>query len=298
MRCIGCGEEMHVVQAVADHTMMVPGYEHQTLACPGCEVVERRLVFARPIGPLAIEPMRLPPGAPASTTAQRQNERIDVSRTWTRAIERLRSQQSALKERAAAARTSKTVRRFFQAWDGFMPRRRGGLADRSPPRLPSDLLREWASGSPQKARQHEGSERVSDSGAAKAAPANPPTSAQKPTQSRPTKVASGNKEAQPGAAPTGALARVVAKLRSRQATINAGGVVKEHSLEGQPFDQLWENLGPSARRPTPAAKPPTPRPRPLARLRSLVPIEARPGEPSSPWARAVAMLQGRQDRSL
>src|ERR1700680_4456981 len=99
MRCIGCGEEMRLVQAVADHTMMVPGYEHQTLECPGCHEVERRLVFARPIGRLPGEPMRLPSGTPASTTAPKQHDRMDAPKTWSRALERLRSQQSALMER-------------------------------------------------------------------------------------------------------------------------------------------------------------------------------------------------------
>ena len=52
MRCIGCGGEMRLVKAVADCTMMVSGYEHQTLECEGCHAVERRMVFGRTIGPL------------------------------------------------------------------------------------------------------------------------------------------------------------------------------------------------------------------------------------------------------
>ena len=56
MRCIGCGEEMRLVQAVADHTMMVPGYEHHTLECLGCHEVERRLVFTKAVAPTPIDP--------------------------------------------------------------------------------------------------------------------------------------------------------------------------------------------------------------------------------------------------
>jgi hypothetical protein len=263
MRCIGCGEEMRLLQAVADQTMMVPGYEHQTLECPGCHGVERRLVFARPIGPLTLEPMRLSSSPPAPTAAPKQSEGIDVSRTWARAVERLRSQQSALKERAEGARISETVRQFYQTWDGLTPRRRG-----APPAKPAKPAR----------------------------PARPAKSTDEPVQSSRPKLASGKDRAQNGAAPVSALARVVAKLRSHQASISARMVHKE--LEGQPFDQLWETLGASPRQPTPPGKAPTPRPRPLAKSRSLVPIEARPEQASSAWARAVAMLQGRQDRGL
>lgn len=45
MRCILCGAEMRLVQAARDETMMVPGYEDQTLECPECNEIERRRVF-------------------------------------------------------------------------------------------------------------------------------------------------------------------------------------------------------------------------------------------------------------
>jgi hypothetical protein len=254
MRCIGCGEEMRLARAVPDHTMMVAGYEHQTLECPACNAVERRLVFARPIGPLAVEPMGLPTDAPSTTAAPEQSERSDLPRTWTRALERLRSQQSSLKERAAAAAsTAEAVRQFYEGWDGFMPRRRATPSGKKPP-----------------------------------------TPADKPSRSRSTQPVPGKKDdVQDGAAPASALARVVAKLRSHQAAIKARNATKEHPLGGQPFDQLWENLGPSHGRPTTPDKLLSPRPRPLTTSRSLVPT-APPGEASSAWARAVAMLQGRQ----
>jgi hypothetical protein len=47
MRCMVCGAEMRVMQVVPDDTMMVPGYEHHTLQCTGCNDVEQRLVFSR-----------------------------------------------------------------------------------------------------------------------------------------------------------------------------------------------------------------------------------------------------------
>lgn len=46
MRCISCGAEMDVVRVDRDDTMMVPGYERQTLQCSTCKEVEQRLVFS------------------------------------------------------------------------------------------------------------------------------------------------------------------------------------------------------------------------------------------------------------
>jgi hypothetical protein len=44
-RCFACGEEMALVEAVPDDTMMVAGYEQQILQCAGCGESERRLIF-------------------------------------------------------------------------------------------------------------------------------------------------------------------------------------------------------------------------------------------------------------
>ena len=43
MRCMACGAEMRLMSAVPDETLMVPGYEHHTLQCMGCNDIERRL---------------------------------------------------------------------------------------------------------------------------------------------------------------------------------------------------------------------------------------------------------------
>jgi hypothetical protein len=227
-------------------------------------------VFTRPVDPVPVEPMPLSLEASASATAPEQNERADAPSpdtpstgapsTWERALDRLRSQQSFLKERAEGTKTSETKSRLHQTW-GFMPPRD------APP------------------------------------PAKPQKPAQEPAQSSPTTIASGKDETRHGAAPTGALARVAAKLRSHQATMSAR-MAEEHSPEGQPFDRVWENTSPSPRRPTPSGKPSAPRPTPLPRSRSLVLITPRPAQapstqaPStqapSTWARALAMLQARQ----
>jgi hypothetical protein len=47
MRCMYCGTEMTLISAVADETMMVSGYQHQTYMCPSCADVEKRFVFRK-----------------------------------------------------------------------------------------------------------------------------------------------------------------------------------------------------------------------------------------------------------
>ena len=205
MRCIGCGHEMHLVKAVADCTMMVPGYEHQTLECPGCRTVERRMVFGRTIGPLTVEPMRLSSDALACAADPKQNDRVGPSKTysektysekthsektWARALDRLRSTQSALKERAAAAMAAKTIHELYRTWDGLMPGRRTEVEDRSSAGTPS--------GSRQKPRGT--SERAVASEAPKPAATRLAT-AQRPTVSHRPTAASMSGKVEPGARP-------------------------------------------------------------------------------------------------
>src|SRR6516165_4300902 len=47
MRCLACGEEMVLIRAVADTTILVPGYEHQDWQCSICLDIEHRFVFTR-----------------------------------------------------------------------------------------------------------------------------------------------------------------------------------------------------------------------------------------------------------
>jgi hypothetical protein len=58
MRCMVCGEEMQLVEAVAEPAM-ASGFEHHVLRCPACNDEERRLAFVqRPEQvPLAAEPI-------------------------------------------------------------------------------------------------------------------------------------------------------------------------------------------------------------------------------------------------
>jgi len=58
MRCMACGEEMRLIQAVADDSMAAPGFEQHLYRCPGCNDTEQRLAFVHPDDPA---PRRLAP---------------------------------------------------------------------------------------------------------------------------------------------------------------------------------------------------------------------------------------------
>ncbi len=81
MRCIGCGAEMRLMQVVQDNTMMVPGYEHRTWQCSGCNEIERRLVFTREKTPIE----NVPPA-----TAETPTDSAAVPSAWARAVAKLR----------------------------------------------------------------------------------------------------------------------------------------------------------------------------------------------------------------
>jgi hypothetical protein len=68
MRCMACGAEMVLMNAVRDDTMAVAGFEHHTLQCPSCNDIERRLVFNPESAAKAAEPAQVdvaPPVSPA-----------------------------------------------------------------------------------------------------------------------------------------------------------------------------------------------------------------------------------------
>src|SRR5438046_1751628 len=70
MRCIACGGEMILMNAVPDDTMEVPSFEHHTFTCSECQDTERRLVFTKHSHEGDTEPTPVqaaPPIAPAST---------------------------------------------------------------------------------------------------------------------------------------------------------------------------------------------------------------------------------------
>jgi hypothetical protein len=82
MRCVACGAEMHLIEAVPDGTMMVPGYEQHVFECSGCHDRVRRIVFIpRAIGPLTSDRKQLPPAGLKS-----QNKGVMGKGGWVRAV--------------------------------------------------------------------------------------------------------------------------------------------------------------------------------------------------------------------
>jgi len=70
MRCMACGGEMTLTNAVQDDTMAVPGFEYHTFTCSECQDTERRLVFTKHSRESDTEPAPVeatPTIAPAST---------------------------------------------------------------------------------------------------------------------------------------------------------------------------------------------------------------------------------------
>jgi hypothetical protein len=89
MRCIACGAEMHVVRVERDDTMMVPGYERQTLQCRSCNEVERRLVFSGESGLRPAEAVPAP-SLVASLLAEADKDLDESEALLRRAIEMVR----------------------------------------------------------------------------------------------------------------------------------------------------------------------------------------------------------------
>jgi hypothetical protein len=118
MRCAACGAEMRLMQViVGDPLRWAPSIERQIFKCPTCPHVAKRLVFgALPISANVAtthpdEPaikVRAQPSAEPRLTATlngRQPAEIAAAArnsTWSRAVEKLRRRQAALKEAAAA----------------------------------------------------------------------------------------------------------------------------------------------------------------------------------------------------
>jgi hypothetical protein len=63
MRCIKCSAEMQLASVMPEPNRLVAGFERHLLRCPGCGRLASKSVFAREIGPIAVEPMQLPKGS-------------------------------------------------------------------------------------------------------------------------------------------------------------------------------------------------------------------------------------------
>ena len=73
MRCMVCGGEMVLIEAVPDETMMVSGFQHETYMCSVCADVERRFCFkkhAQHEHTVAASAVMAPPLAPQAAHTQ------------------------------------------------------------------------------------------------------------------------------------------------------------------------------------------------------------------------------------
>jgi hypothetical protein len=97
MRCMACGAEMQVVQVVPDNTLLVPGYEHHTLQCSGCNDIERRLVFNREAAERAAAAEATPAAPPAEPVAEPANEPAAAPSAWQRAFAMFRGRHAGIR---------------------------------------------------------------------------------------------------------------------------------------------------------------------------------------------------------
>ena len=100
MRCLGCGvdNKMLLMDVLRGDTMKTPVIEHQIYMCSACRHIARRLVFRRGEVPITHSPV-----TPISVDTL-WKERIAARGTWRNAVEKLRSRQIDIKERAVAAK--------------------------------------------------------------------------------------------------------------------------------------------------------------------------------------------------
>ena len=108
MRCMGCGAQMVLTATVPDQTMPVRGFEHQTFRCFDCGVTEVT-------GP-ATNGVELENGTEALPAAAAAR-----SPTWTRAVEKLRSREAEIRQRAERAKRTDWNMAFNQAWEQLAP---------------------------------------------------------------------------------------------------------------------------------------------------------------------------------
>jgi hypothetical protein len=123
MRCIGCGAQMVLTAAVPDETMAVQGFEHQTFRCFDCGAMEQRHTFVagNPASAEVTAPAPISPPTACIEEAPAAND--TVSGAWTRAVEKLRSRQAEIRQRAEAAKRTDWNLEFNQAWERLAPGR-------------------------------------------------------------------------------------------------------------------------------------------------------------------------------
>jgi hypothetical protein len=143
MRCLACGEEMVLVEAAADETMM-PGYEHQTLWCSACGESERRLIFNSAKSSLTTSaPVKasdafdkIADGLKEVTEIlPSQDNDIKAPGVWERIIEKLREREADLNQRVAEAKSkrAKAITQIDESSEDLPNRQHPGQRKSQPP---------------------------------------------------------------------------------------------------------------------------------------------------------------------
>jgi hypothetical protein len=94
MRCVACGVEMRVVQALPDQSMMTSGKELRTFRCVSCDREQQQLVFTRVMERFSIERMHFA-ARPTGSRQTRGRNLPRVARAWGVAWSKLRRSQQA-----------------------------------------------------------------------------------------------------------------------------------------------------------------------------------------------------------
>ena len=100
MQCLGCGAKMLLMEVVRDNTTKVSAFERHIFKCSACPQIARRFVFSRVKMPVSHLPVITTP------TRNLWKGCVAAPSAWGKAVETLRSRQTDLKERTAAAKTA------------------------------------------------------------------------------------------------------------------------------------------------------------------------------------------------
>jgi hypothetical protein len=155
---MACGANMVLTAVVPDETMMVRGFEHQTFRCIDCNVTETRLTFTG--GAARREQLTTPvPVVQADQSVEAVQAAAAAARpedipppqngaaasAWMRAVEKVRSRQAEISERAEEIRRTDWNIEFNRAWEQLAPGREQAAQNEHPSYArPRDLATMYA----------------------------------------------------------------------------------------------------------------------------------------------------------
>src|SRR5215510_13782802 len=115
MQCLACraDNKMLLMDVLRDDTVKVPVIEHQIYMCSACRHIARRLVFRHTQMPITHLPATrvAAPKTRGNAVEKLRSRQIELKERaaaakiagWTKAVEKVRAQQAALAEQAAVA---------------------------------------------------------------------------------------------------------------------------------------------------------------------------------------------------